>query len=126
MRTLTLRISCNVLDEHHWPIRACDLTLDRVTAVRDIREGCYGFDPFGPTVGWTLDQLRDWLAYDPTGSHPEQWHEALHEGGVWEPSLPRHFWTEQDVADELLCQTDPDAYHALLHQRERERNARIQ
>ena len=76
---IRVRISDNVLDDKDWNIYELELEFvrnaHRVVVQRLEQAGVYGKD----FLGMLAEQVRDWAAYDPTGSHPEVWNE------IWDP-----------------------------------------
>ena len=74
-----IRISDNVLGDEDWNIYELELRFIRNAhvVIRQTLEqnGVYSQD----FLGLMAEQVRDWAAYDPTGSHPEVWHE------IWSP-----------------------------------------
>ncbi len=81
-----IRISDNVLDEEDWPIREILIRDGVIVNVLDVHHGVYSWGETTPTIGWDLERLCEWLDFDPTGSHPENWHEILFHG-KWECSV---------------------------------------
>lgn len=83
---IEVRITDNVLDPADWPLGWVELDADVITANRTTKRGVYSF-PFGPgerlMVGAPLAALTDWIAYDPTGEHPEVYYEARVDHGRW-------------------------------------------
>jgi hypothetical protein len=93
---LFVRISDNVLDKDDWPVRQLFITDGKVTRILEHRSGAYGLDR-APTVGWTLEQIEKWAAYDPTGQHPEVYHDVSINGGaswIGGPELHRFLYAE--------------------------------
>ena len=84
-KRLKVRIADNVLDDKDWPIRELVFVGDEVVAALAVYAGVYSFGvnvdgrPLHPGLGWTLEQVAAWSAFDSTGHHPESYHE------VWEP-----------------------------------------
>ena len=66
------RISDNVLDDDAWGVYKLSLKNGVVKKQRTINKGVYAIDPF---VGMSIEQLSLWSSYDPTGQHPENYHE---------------------------------------------------
>ena len=81
---IKFRVSDNVLDEADWPVWTClyDPATDKVVDSKEDHPGVYGVDN-GPCAGWDLERINKWLAYDPTGSHPEVDHDVW-VGGRWQ------------------------------------------
>lgn len=83
-KPIRVRISDNVLEDKDWTIFELEFAMakdipgsvgenvPKVVSQRLINEGCYGEHLLGKTI---VDLVK-WLAYDPTGSHPEVWHEV--------------------------------------------------
>lgn len=78
-----LRISDNVLEEDDWPVVEATLTDGRITELKEIKSGVYSWG-VAPTIGWLIKPLLTWLRYDPTGSHPETYHEIRIPEQEWE------------------------------------------
>jgi len=68
-----VRIADNVLDEGDWPVQALKIQCGTVITQRDILPGVYTVVNM---VGWTKAKLVNWANFDPTGSHPEVYHEV--------------------------------------------------
>ncbi len=77
-----LRISDNVLKDEDWGYVEATIVNGRITALREVEQGCYGWG-YAPTVSWKLGRLLAWLDHDSTGSHPEQYHEIRIPTGSW-------------------------------------------
>lgn len=79
-KTIRVRISDNVLGDEDFNIYDLELApfngAHMVVAQRLVQTGVYGQD----FLGMLAERVRDWAAWDPTGTHPEVWHE------VWNPS----------------------------------------
>lgn len=74
-RVLYVRVSDNVLSDEDFAVRRILIENGTVVGHTDLNPGVYGFD-FMPNDGWTLDQVLNWTSYDPTGQHPEVYHEV--------------------------------------------------
>ena len=77
MAELLVRISDNVLGSDAFTTLKVKVQGDRVASYSVVSEGAYA----APLMsGWGLDQLIEWLGYDPTGDHPEVTHEVWLDG----------------------------------------------
>lgn len=76
---IRVRISDNVLGDEDFNIYELEFEkrgpVHVVVAQRLEQSGVYGQD----FLGMIAERVRDWAAFDPTGSHPEVWHE------IWDP-----------------------------------------
>lgn len=79
-KKVKVRISDNVLDDEDWPVYELEIEPHKgelvVMAQRVVNLGAYGQD----FTGFNLKRLSNWLCWDPTGQHPEVWHE------IWTPT----------------------------------------
>jgi hypothetical protein len=95
MKKIRVRISDNVLEEKDWTVYELKIELYKgsptVMAMRALNLGVYGQD----LIGFTLDQLSEWLCWDPTGHHPEVWHE------IWTPTQDNPCYESGLSVDEL-------------------------
>ena len=71
---LLIRLSDNVLDTDHFPVRRIEFSEGYIVSAEDIHKGVYSTNGF-PDVGWHVNDLLDWLDFDSTGQHPEEYHE---------------------------------------------------
>ena len=67
-----VKISDNVLESKEWGQDALVLRYGVVTRQMTLTKGTYSIPNM---VGWTREQLTEWLEYDGTGNHPEEYHE---------------------------------------------------
>jgi hypothetical protein len=68
-----VRISDNVLDEEDWGSNTIHIEDGVVVmSVTNVDKGVYNIPNM---YGWTVGQIKDWLSWDPTGHHPENYHE---------------------------------------------------
>lgn len=81
MSVLFVRKADNVLDPQDWPLRKLYLretglvfAHQDVALTSDIR-GMSLFSEHDPREGWGIVQLSEWSRVDPTGNHPEIYHE---------------------------------------------------
>jgi len=72
--TLMVRISDNVLDDRDWPVAKLTFVNGKITRQQVVKEGLYEFDDL---VGLDRIDLLGWLSEDPTGYHPEIYHEIV-------------------------------------------------
>lgn len=77
MKQIDVRISDNILGEREWSVYRLTIEGGKVVRMDTIYDGVYRRD----LVGMTVEQLAEWIAYDPTGSHPEVYHEWRPIGG---------------------------------------------
>lgn len=69
MNTLTLRVSNNVLPRDDFPVFSVKVQQGMVVARDPEAPGLLQF-------GSPVEAIQHWLAYDPTGTHPEEYQEV--------------------------------------------------
>jgi hypothetical protein len=71
-----VRLSDSVLDDEDFPISAIYIRHscngEFITDMQAVRPGAYSLPPM---INWDLPRLFEWLKYDSTGTHPEEYHE---------------------------------------------------
>lgn len=78
---LFARVSDNVLDAQDWPVAKLELdptggyTISAVHLVQPAEDAMAMNTSSMPEAGWSLVELARWTRYDPTGTHPEVYHE---------------------------------------------------
>jgi hypothetical protein len=87
-----VRIADSVLEDADWGVAQLTLEAGVVTGYRVVKRGVYELPDM---MGWTAEQLTEWSAHDPTGHHPEEYHEVSQnpEGpwvDFWKPIQTAH------------------------------------
>jgi len=90
MKSIFIRISDNVLHTKDWPIWELLYNEDGMlqTCVSQ-HPGAYCYPEYKIPTGSHIDDLVDWAQYDPTGVHPESYHDVsddpkdFHKWSVW-------------------------------------------
>ena len=70
---LLLRLSDNVLDEPDWPVYRIKLEHGKIVSRTVVNQGAYG-DDGTPAVGDGLPKVAEWLSYEGSGTHPENYY----------------------------------------------------
>lgn len=81
-----LRLSDNVLGDDDWTVRRMTLHEGVVVSVEDLPGGAYDHNQM-PGIGATVADIDKWLSFDPTGFHPEIYHdirECWGDRAAWE------------------------------------------
>lgn len=75
---LWVRVSDNVLEPSDWMVWPLDIDPATMAVAQ-----CGAAAHDGPCEGWTLGRIARWTCFDPTGRHPETYHEIQLPSGDW-------------------------------------------